>query len=84
MKSYTYLIGNQEYNCYNETVNKLADECNGILTKDQLEYAIQVLQSQIRENHYVHSMDTFALILHYVEKENVDFAQVITKNNGWV
>jgi hypothetical protein len=79
MKKYTYQIGEQEYNCYDETVNGLADLCNGILSKDQITYAIQQLQKQITENTYIHSIDIFGLILHYCEKQNAEYAEVIEK-----
>lgn len=80
---YLYQIGNQEYNCYNDTVNKLADHCNGVLTTEQLQYAIQQLQKQITENTYIHSIDTFALILDYCKQQGVDEAKVIKKSPKW-
>ena len=72
-----FKIGEQEYHCHDDTVNGLADLCDGVLDKDQLVYAIQQLQKQLTENTYIHSIDTFSLILHYCKEQGVDEAIVI-------
>lgn len=83
MERYLFKIGKQEYNCYDETVNRLADMCDGVLSKEQLIYAIQQLQTQMRENFYIHSIDTFGLILDFCNKQGVEKAIVVEKGNAW-
>ena len=83
MEKYLFKIGEQEYNCYDSTVNGLADMCDGVLSREQLVYAIQQLQQQISENTYIHSIDTFALLLDFCDKQCVDEAVVVERGSAW-
>ena len=82
MQRYIFQIGKQEYNCYDNTVNGLTDLCDGVLSKEQIIYAIQQLQKQITENNYIHSIDTFGLILDFCEQQDVDEAILIRKEES--
>ena len=55
-----------------ETINNLTEQCNNVLDKEQIEYAIEQLRAY--GNTYWATIDEFCLLLHFMEKENVTSA----------
>lgn len=69
---YCYHIGGIETIVYDETVNGLTQDYGGSIRKDEIEYAIQQLQKH--GNKYWTIIDSFSLLLYFMEKENVTVA----------
>ena len=76
---YLYKMGETETYIYDEVVNGLADNNGGVLTLDQIKYAIHQLQKEGMK--YFHIIDEFCLLLYFIERENVDKAIVIEKRD---
>ena len=78
---YLYKIGTVETYVYDESVNGLADDCDGVLSLEQIKYAIK----QLREhgNKYFHIIDAFALLQYFIESEGVNEALVIEKSESF-
>ena len=69
-----YKIGAMETIVRDETINHLTEQCNNVLDKEQIEYAIEQLRAY--GNTYWATIDEFCLLLHFMEKENVTSAHM--------
>ena len=78
---YLYKMGATETYVYDDSVNELADKCNGVLTLEQIEYAIQQLEQY--GNKYYFVIDSLCLLLYFIKKEGVDEAIVVEKTKKW-
>lgn len=77
---YLFQIGTLETYIYDEFVQDLADNFNGKLKLETIKNAIKLLEEY--GNKYYFQIDALCLLMHFMERDNIDTAFVIEKSEG--